>query len=95
MRLACNDGHVDQVGEALRALKAAMAAVPRAQQRARQLVADARADVDRKRAELAERIVAEYEAGEPGSRVGELAKRSEYSRETIRRILRDAGIEPE
>lgn len=76
----------------MRALKTAQAAVPRAEQRARALVAAARAQVDQARARLAETIVTEYQRG---ARVADLAKRAEYSRETIRRILRAAGVEPD
>lgn len=84
-------GYVDQVGAALGKLRAAQEAVPIAEEQGRQLVADARARVDAARAELAEKIVAEYL---DGARVSDLAKRSEYNRETIRRLLRAAGIEP-
>lgn len=85
-------GQVDHVGEAARALKAAQDGVPKAEERARQVVAAARAKVDAARRKLAQAIVAEYGRG---ARVGDLALRSAYSRETIRRILRAAGVEPE
>lgn len=81
---------VDHVGEALRALREAENGVPQAEERARQLIAEARAAVVAARTVLAEAIAAEYEAG---ARVGDLASRAEYSRETIRRILRAAGFE--
>jgi hypothetical protein len=84
-------GHVDHVGAALGKLRAAQEAVSIAEEQGRQLVADARARVGEARVELAEKIVAEYL---DGARVSDLAKRSEYNRETIRRILRAAGIEP-
>ena len=74
------------------ALRDAEDGVPAAEAQARQLVADARARVVDARQSLAEAIVVEYEGG---ARVGELAKRAEYSRETIRRILRAAGFEAE
>lgn len=90
--LTCDDGQVDQVVSALRALKAAQSGVPRAEQKAKDLVAAAREQVNQARAHLAEQIVAEYQRG---AKVGELAARSEYNRETIRRILRAAGVEPE
>lgn len=83
---------VDHVGRALEALRAAEDGVPQAQERARQMVADARAVVAQARAALAEAIAVEYEQG---ARVGELAARASYSRETIRRILRAAGFEAE
>lgn len=82
---------MDHVGAALGKLRAAQEAVPVAEEQGRKLVADARARVDEARARLAEVIVAEYQ---DGARVSDLAKRSEYNRETIRRILRAAGIEP-
>jgi hypothetical protein len=90
--LTCEYGQVDHVGEALKAYKAAQAAVEKADERARQLVADARTRVDAARRKLAQTIVAEYGGG---ARVADLARRSDYSRETIRRILRAAGVEPE
>ncbi|GIF71920.1 hypothetical protein [Asanoa siamensis] len=83
---------MDQLGEAVRAFKAAQAALPRAEERADQLVADARARISEARAALAAEIVAEYENG---ARVNDLAHRSGYTRETIRRILRAAGIPPD
>lgn len=89
---ACQHGHVDQVGRALKALRAAEDGVPQAEADARQLIIDARAKVADARQLLAEAIAAEYEAG---ARVGELASRAQYSRETIRRILRAAGFEAE
>ncbi|GIH17071.1 hypothetical protein Raf01_52430 [Rugosimonospora africana] len=81
---------MDHVVEALQVLKAAQADVPAAEERARQVVADARHRIDVARDKLAKTIAAEYQRG---ARVGDLARRSEYSRETIRRILRAAGIE--
>jgi len=83
---------VDHVARALKALRAAERGVPAAEERARRIVADARAKVTEARTALAEAIVAEFEAG---ARVGELAGRADYSRETIRRILRAAGVEAE
>ena len=91
MTLAWDYGHMDHVGAALGKLRAAQEAVPVAEEQGRKLVADARARVDDARAKLAAGIVAEYQ---DGARVSDLAKRSEYNRETIRRILRAAGIEP-
>jgi hypothetical protein len=89
--LTCEYGQVDQLGEAVRAFKAAQAGVPRAEERAAQLIVAARTRVDTARQALAAVIVTEYQAG---VRVAELARRADYSRETIRRILRAAGIEP-
>jgi len=89
---ACEHGHVDQVGPALEALRDAEAGVVQAQERARQLVADARAKVADARTVLATAIVDDYL---DGARVSELAVRADYNRETIRRILRAAGVEAE
>lgn len=83
---------MDQVGEALRAYRAAQAGITRAEERAAQLKADARARAEEARQALAAAIVAEYE---DGARVNDLARRSEYTREHIRRILRAAGITAE
>lgn len=80
---------------ALRALRRAEADVPRARERAeqcaRKINAAARARVDEARTGLHAAIVAEYQQG---AGVVELAGRADYSRETIRRILRAAGVEP-
>ena len=82
--------------DAVRVLKAAEANVPRAEQRAeeraRQIKAEARARVERARQALHEAIVTEYGRG---ARQVDLVKRTGYTRETIRRILRAAGVEPE
>lgn len=83
---------MDQVGPALAALRAAEQGVTEAQQQARQLVADARARVADARETLAAAIVEDYLNG---ARVGDLAAQAEYSRETVRRILRAAGVEAE
>lgn len=89
---ACEHGHVDQVGPALKALRDAEAGVTQAQERGRQLVAEARAKVTDARAFLAAAIVDAYL---DGARVSDLASRADYNRETIRRILRAAGVEAE
>jgi acyl-CoA reductase-like NAD-dependent aldehyde dehydrogenase len=89
-KVTCESGHV-QVEDAAKALKAAQAGVTRAEERAKQLVQEARGRVSDARQRLAEAIVQEYLNG---ARVGELAARSGYTRETVRRILRAAGIEP-
>ena len=81
---------MDQLAGAVRALRTAQADVPRVEVRAKELIAAARVRVDEARAALAAVIVAEYLAGE---RVGELAARSGYTRETVRRILRAGGVE--
>ena len=55
-------------------------------------LAEARKRVRKTRAALAAAIVAEYLND---GRVGDLALRAGYSRETVRVILRDAGIDPD
>ena len=64
----------------------------RAEERARQIKAEARACVDRARQELHAAMVAEYERG---ARHVDLVKRTGYSRERVRQILRAGGIEPD
>lgn len=83
---------MDQVGQALQALRDAEAGVGQAQEDGRKLVADARAKVDAARVGLHAAIVEEYL---DGARVSDLVGRSGYNRETIRRILRAAGVEAE
>lgn len=90
--LTCKYGQVDHVETAARALKDAQADVPRAEQKARELVKAAREKVDQARKALAETIVNEYLDGD---RVADLARRADYNRETIRRILRTAGVDPD
>lgn len=75
---------------AVRAYQKARDAVPVAQEKAAQLVADARAEVDRTRGQLADAIVAAYNAG---ARQVDLVEATGYTRESIRRILRAAGVE--
>jgi hypothetical protein len=82
----------DDLDKALRAYRAAQEAVPAAQERARAVVADARAKVDRTRERLAVAIVDAYDNGD-GARVKDLAARTGYTRESVRRILRAAGVE--
>ena len=77
----------------MRAHEAAQADLPRAQERAKKLVADARAKIERTRAALAAAMVAEFEAGRV--RQIDLIRRTGYSRERVRQILRDGGVEPD
>ncbi len=79
------------LAEARAAFEAARAGVADAQDRAAQVVADARAEVERRRAELAEAIVA---AAARGVRQREIVRVTGYSRERIRQICRAAGVEP-
>ena len=90
--LTCKPGHMDQLGDAVKAFQDAQAAVPTAQERAKELVADARAKVEETRRALADSIAREYGGG---ARVGDLARRTGYNRESIRRILRAAGFTAE
>ncbi|HEV7900190.1 MAG TPA: hypothetical protein VGP31_20350 [Planosporangium sp.] len=59
---------------------------------ARAQVGPARAEVEKARAELADAIV---EAARSGMRQVEIVRRSGYTRESVRRICRAAGIEPD
>ena len=80
----------DDLEAAVRAFRDAQAGLPSAQASARQLVADARARLDRARAALAQAIVA---AAQSGVRQRDLVKLTGYNRESIRRILRNNGVE--
>lgn len=71
---------------ALRKLRTAEAEVPRAQERAAQIIAEARGLVDRARADLAEEIRA---ADRAGMRQVDIVAATGYSRERIRQIVRD------
>ncbi|MEU7572874.1 hypothetical protein [Micromonospora sp. NPDC049240] len=79
---------------AMRALRDAEEALPgadeRAAQAARQIKAEARARVEAARVELHRVMVAEYRAG---ARQVDLIRRTGYSRERVRQILRAAGVE--
>lgn len=77
---------------AVRAFHEAQAAVPEAQTAARQLVAEARATVEQRRVELGEAIV---RAARAGVRSRDLVATTGYNRESIRRILRAGGVEPD
>jgi len=71
---------------AVRKLRAAESGVPRAQERAAQIVADARDKADQARAELAEEIRA---ADQAGMRQVDIVAATGYSRERVRQIVRD------
>ena len=87
--VAWHGGHVpDEVEAAAEAYRAALHAVDQA----KASVKAALSLVPVARSRLAKEIVAEYERGE---RVGDLAARSGYGREQVRRILRRAGVEPD
>jgi hypothetical protein len=80
----------DDLAEAVQALEAARAGVEVAQSEAARVVADARAEVDRKRVALADAIVAAVRAGR---RQRDIVAMTGYSRERIRQITRAAGVE--
>ncbi|MBO4162151.1 MULTISPECIES: hypothetical protein [Micromonospora] len=71
---------------AVRKLRAAQAGVPRAEERAAKLIAEARAQVKAARAELAEAIRA---ADRDGARQVDIVAATGYSRERIRQIIRN------
>lgn len=81
----------DDLESAVHAFQQAQAALPDAQAAARQLVANARADVERTRTALARAIV---HAAKGGMRQRDIVAATGYSRESIRRICRAAGFEP-
>jgi DNA-binding NarL/FixJ family response regulator len=82
----------DDLDAAVRAYQEAQDAIPAAQERARQVVAEARVEVERARERLAAAIV---RAAKRGMRQKDIAERTGYTRETVRRICRAAGIEPD
>ncbi len=80
------------VDQAASAHRQALARVGTVKATYAQQLREARQSVDAARAALAQAII---EAYRDGARVGELAQRSRYSRETVRVILRTAGVEPD
>lgn len=81
-----------QIEDAAKAYRAAVAGLTSAQETARVRIATARERVEETRAKLAAVIVDEARAG--ASQV-DLIRRSGYSRETVRTILRRGGVEPD
>ncbi|GAA3916538.1 hypothetical protein Aau02nite_09450 [Amorphoplanes auranticolor] len=71
---------------AVRKLRTAEAGIPRAQERAAQIIREAREKVDQARADLAEEIRA---ADRAGMRQVDIVAATGYSRERIRQILLD------
>ncbi|WP_328342387.1 hypothetical protein [Micromonospora sp. NBC_00421] len=71
---------------AVRKLRAAQAGVPRAEERAAKLIAEARAQVKAARAELAEAIRA---ADRDDTRQVDIVTATGYSRERVRQIIRN------
>ncbi len=86
--LTCCDGLVDDLEEAVARYRAAEVAIPRAEARAKQIVAEARRRRDHARADLAAAIV---RADEQGRRQVDIMAVTGYARETVRRIIRSAG----
>lgn len=82
--LTRDDVRVGDLEAAVRKLRAAEDGVPRAQERAAQIVAEARAKLDQARAELAEQIRA---ADRAGMRQRDIVAATGYSRERIRQIV--------
>jgi hypothetical protein len=80
----------DDLAAAAAALQAARAGVDDAHDKAAAIVADARAEVERKRVELADAIAA---AARRGVRQRDIVKATGYSRERVRQILRARGVE--
>lgn len=71
---------------AVRKLRTAQAGVPRAEERAARIIAEAREKVDQARAELAEEIRA---ADRDGMRQVDIVAATGYSRERVRQIILD------
>ncbi|GAA0530814.1 hypothetical protein GCM10010172_09390 [Paractinoplanes ferrugineus] len=71
---------------AVQKFRTAEAGVARAQERAAQIVADARGKVDQARAELADAI---RDADEAGMRQVDIVAATGYSRERVRQIVRE------
>ena len=79
-----------QLDDAAKAHRAALAGLTTAQETAAARINAAREQVAATRAELAEAIVAEALAGTPQV---EIIRRTGYSRERVRTILREGGVE--
>lgn len=81
-----------QVDEAAKAYRAAQAALDAAKTAAEVRIKAARDKAVQARTRLADAIVAEAQAGTPQV---EIIRASGYSRERVRTILRDGGVEPD
>jgi hypothetical protein len=86
--LASENGRVVDLDEAVRSLRAAQAGLPRAQARAAQTIAEARARVEAARTALAVAIRA---AADDGMRQRDIVARTGYSRERVRQIVAGGG----
>lgn len=82
----------DDLDAAVVAYQQAQAAITGAQEAARALVADARTKAERARLDLAAAIVT---AARGGMRQKTIVEKTGYTRETVRRICREAGVEAE
>lgn len=87
-RLTRDDANMADLEAAVKNLRSAQAALPRAEERAARIIAEARERIEAARVELAEAIRAEAAAG---TRQRDLVARTGYSRERIRQIVRDGG----
>ena len=81
-----------QIEDRVKAYQASVAALDATKKATAAKVKDAQDKVGQARAELAAAIVAEFRTG---VRQKDLIRRSGYSRERVRQILRAGGIEPE
>jgi len=83
---------VGQIEDRVKAYQASVAALDATKKATAAKVKDAQDKVGQARAEVAAAIVAEFRTG---VRQKDLIRRSGYSRERVRQILRAGGIEPE
>lgn len=88
--MGCQHEAVGQLDDAVQAHREAVAGLTAVQERARREIATARARVDRTRGVLAEAIVADTLAG---VRQVDIIRTTGYSRERVRQILRERGVE--
>ncbi|MFG2058635.1 hypothetical protein ACGFI9_31880 [Micromonospora sp. NPDC048930] len=82
----------DDLEAATRDYREAQAAIDTAQAEAKRIVADARTNATRARERLAAAIVA---AARAGRRQRDIVAVTGYNRESVRRICRAAGLEPD
>lgn len=82
----------DDLDGAVAAYRDAQEAIGHAQEQAREVVAEARRKANQARLALAAAIVA---AARAGVRQKDIAARTGYTRETVRRICREGGVEPD
>jgi chromosome segregation ATPase len=76
---------------ALEAYRAALAEIHEAETRAKAAVQEAKSRAEARRADLAAAMVAEARRGTPQV---DIIRRTGYSRDWVRRVLRAGGIEP-